>query len=488
MRNMTQFPQTIVEIQKGLQQGDFTAVELIKSAFEYIDETDDKINAYITLNKEEALKAAEQADKIGYGEDAPLLNGIPIAIKDNIVTEGLRTTSASKMLEDFVPTFDATVIKKLKEAGAIIVGKINMDEFAMGGSTENSYYGPSRNPWDLERTPGGSSGGSGATVAARQVPASLGTDTGGSVRNPAAYTGIVGMKPTYGAVSRYGAVAFGSSLDQIGPLTITVEDNALVLEAIAGYDEMDSTSLPTVETNYRSKLGQTIEGMRIAFPVEYKSDAVSEEIRDAMIKAREYFIEQGAIVEEVSLPHSPYGINVYYIIASAEASSNLQRFDGIRYGYRSESAQALDDVYIKSRSEGFGDEVKRRIMLGTYSLSSDTFDLFYKKAAQVRTLIIEDFHNVFEDYDVIMGPTTTSTAFKFGGRIANPIEMYVADLLTVPINLAGIPAISVPAGFDKNGLPIGLQLIGKPLDEATLYQVAYNYEQNHDYVNRVPEF
>lgn len=485
---MPKYPTTIKGIQAGLKAGDFTAVELTQAIFEFVAETDERLNAFITLNKDQALDQAKAADERGYGEDAPLLNGVPIGIKDNIVTEGLETTSGSLMLDGFVPTYDATVITKLKEAGAIIIGKLNLDEFAMGGSTETSYYGPTRNPWDLDRTPGGSSGASGASVAAGQVPASLGTDTGGSVRNPAAYNGVVGMKPTYGAVSRYGAIAFASSLDQVGPLTMTVEDNALVLEAIAGHDLMDSTSLPTVELNYSEKIGQPIEGMRIAFPKEYQSDAINSEIRDAMQVARDFFEERGAIVEEVSLPHSALGIDVYYIISSAEASSNMQRYDGIRYGYRSPEAKDLDEIYVKSRSEAFGDEVKRRIMLGTYSLSSDTFDLFYKKAAQVRTLIIEDFKKVFEDYDLIMGPTTTSTAFKLGGRIADPIEMYTADLLTVPVNLAGIPAISVPAGYDSQGLPIGMQLIGKPLDEASLYQVAYEFEQNHDFSGRVPEF
>lgn len=485
---MTNYPTTIKEIQAGLKAGEFTAVELTESIFATIEATDDKIQSFLALNKEAALEAAKAADERGYGDDAPLLNGVPVGIKDNIVTEGLTTTASSQMLENFNPTYDATVIKKLKEAGAVIIGKLNLDEFAMGGSTETSYFQTSRNPWDIERVPGGSSGGSASAVAARQVPASLGTDTGGSVRNPAAFTGIVGMKPTYGSVSRFGAIAFGSSLDQIGPMTLTVEDNALLLEAIAGYDKFDGTSRPDTQLNYRSKIGQSIEGMKIAFPKEYKSEAVNEEIREAMIKAREYFESQGAIVEEVSLPHSPYGINVYYILSSSEASSNLQRFDGIRYGYRTESADNLEDIYVNSRSEGFGTEVKRRIMLGTYSLSAGAFDKYYKKAAQVRTLIIEDFAKVFESYDLIMGPVTTSTAFKINDRIDDPLEMYVSDLLTVPVNLAGLPAMSIPAGFDSNGMPIGLQLIGKHMDEATLYQVAYDFEKNHDYVEQTPEF
>lgn len=486
---MTQFPHTITEMKAGLKAKDFTAVELIEHTYQKIEATDDKIKAFLALEeqKETALAAAKAADERGYGDDAPILNGIPIAIKDNIVTKGLTTTAASKMLENFVPTYDATVITKLEAAGAIIVGKLNMDEFAMGGSNENSAFQVTHNPWNLDKVPGGSSGGSAATVAARQVPASLGTDTGGSIRQPAAFTGIVGLKPTYGTVSRSGLIAFGSSLDQIGPMTLTVEDNALVLEAIAGHDENDSTSQDQIDTNYSAKIGQSLEGMKIAFPKEYKSEAVNEEIREAMTKAADFYRSQGAVVEEVSLPHSKYGINVYYILASAEASSNLQRFDGIRYGHRSQSAQTLEEIYIQSRSEGFGDEVKRRIMLGTYSLSAGAYEAFFNKAAKVRTLIRQDFEEVFAEYDIIMGPVTTSSAYNIGGRVNNPIEMYVADLLTVPVNLAGIPAISVPAGFDSNQLPIGLQLMGKPLDEATLYQAAHVYEVNHPFVTQAPE-
>lgn len=486
---MTQFPHTITEMKAGLKAKDFTAVELIEHTYEKIAATDDKVKAYLALDeqKERAIAAAKEADERGYGDDSPILNGIPIGIKDNIVTKGLTTTAASKMLENFVPTYDATVVTKLEAAGAVIIGKLNMDEFAMGGSNENSAYQVTHNPWNLEKVPGGSSGGSAATVAARQVPASLGTDTGGSIRQPAAFTGIVGLKPTYGTVSRSGLIAFGSSLDQIGPMTLTVEDNALVLEAIAGYDEKDSTSWDQIDTNYSAKIGQSLEGMKIAFPKEYKSEAVNEEIREAMAKAADFYRSQGAVVDEVSLPHSKYGINVYYILASAEAASNLQRFDGIRYGHRSKSAQSLEEIYIQSRSEGFGDEVKRRIMLGTYSLSAGAYEAFFNKAAKVRTLIRQDFEEVFAEYDVIMGPVTTSSAYNIGGRVNNPIEMYVADLLTVPVNLAGIPAISIPAGFDSNQLPIGLQLMGKPLDEATLYQAAHVYEVNHPFVTQAPE-
>lgn len=485
---MTTYPTTIKEIKAGLAAGDFTAVELLDHVYDHIEKTDDTIHAFLHLSKDLAYKQAEAADARGYGEDAPVLNGVPISVKDNLLTDGIVTTAASKMLEDFVPTMDAFAVEKLKDAGAVIVGKTNLDEFAMGGSSETSYFGVSRNPWDPDRIPGGSSGGSAASVASRQVPGSLGTDTGGSVRNPAALNGLVGLKPTYGTVSRRGAVAFGSSLDQIGPLTLTVEDNALLLEVLAGHDQWDSTSLTDLPINYSDKLGQSLDGLRIAYPKEYKDEAISQEIRDQMDQVVDFFKSQGATVDEVSLPHSRYGINVYYIISSAEAASNLQRYDGIRYGYRSESAQTLDEVYIQSRSEGFGDEVKRRIMLGTYSLGAEQYHDFFEKAARVRTLIKQDFEQIFEDYDVIMGPVTTSTANRFDDQSDDPIEAYVADLLTVTHNLAGLPVMSVPAGFDSKHLPIGLQLAGKPLDEATLYQVAYAYEEAHPLYKEVPTF
>lgn len=486
---MSKFPTTIKELKAGLKAGEFTAVDLLEYTYKQIAAMEPKVEAYLEIDAQRAaaLEAAKAADERGYGEDAPLLNGIPIAVKDNIVTQNLRTTAASKMLENFVPTYDATTVERLKAAGAVIVGKLNLDEFAMGGSNEKSAFKVTHNPWNLNKVPGGSSGASAATVAARQVPASLGTDTGGSIRQPASYNGVVGIKPTYGSVSRFGLIAFGSSLDSIGPMTLTVEDNALVLEAIAGYDEKDSTSLQDIDTNYSAKIGQSLAGMKIAFPKEFKSEEINEEVREAMEAAADFYRSEGAIVEEVSLPYSKYGIDVYYIIASAEASSNLQRFDGVRYGYRSEAAKSLEDVYVLSRSEAFGDEVKRRIMLGTYSLSSGAYDAFFDKAARVRTLIRQDFDKVFAEYDVIMGPVTTSTAFDIGGRVNNPLEMYVADLLTIPVNLIGAPAISIPAGFDSEKLPIGLQLIGKPLDEATLYQVAHAYEVKHDYASQAPE-
>lgn len=484
---MTTFPTTIKEIRLGLKNGDFTAVELVEHTYAQIAQIDSKVDSFLALDKEVALESARKADEIGYGDDAPILNGVPIAVKDNIVTKDLTTTAASKMLENFNPTYDATVVAKLKAAGAIIIGKVNLDEFAMGASTERSAFKVTRNPWNLDRVPGGSSGGSAAVVAARMVPASLGSDTGGSIRQPAAFNGIVGLKPTYGTVSRYGLIAFGSSLDQIGPMTLTVEDNALMLDVIAGHDSHDSTSLSDLPMNYGAKIGQALTGMKIAFPVEYKADVIAPEIRESMEKAAEFFRSQGAIVEEVSLPLLKYGINVYYIISSAEASSNLQRFDGVRYGYRSEGAKTLEDVYVHSRSEGFGEEVKRRIMLGTYSLSSGQFDKFFKQAAQVRTMVKNELNSVFQNYDIIMGPATTGTAYPIGGKVNDPIAMYVEDLLTVTANIAGLPGISVPAGFDQDGLPIGLQMMARPLDEATLYQAAYQFEKNHDYVAQAPK-
>ncbi|MGX7106552.1 Asp-tRNA(Asn)/Glu-tRNA(Gln) amidotransferase subunit GatA [Hutsoniella sourekii] len=483
---MTQFPTTITAMKQGLKAGEFTAVQLTDHVYQLIEERDSKIKGFLTLNKEEALQEAEAADQRGYGEDAPLLNGIPIAIKDNILTDGLKTTAASKMLENFIPTYDATVIRKLKEAGAVIIGKVNMDEFAMGGSSETSYFHETHNPWNLDRVPGGSSGGSGAVVASRQVPGALGTDTGGSVRNPAAYNGVVGMKPTYGTVSRFGAIAFGSSLDQVGPITTTVEDNALLLEAIAGTDPADMTTLPDLDTNFSAKIGQSLEGLKIAYPVEFQSDKIDPEIKAAVDEAVEFFRSQGAIVEEVSLEHIRLGISVYYAVSSAEGASNLQRFDGIRYGYRSPNARDLDDIYVMSRSEGLGDEVKRRIMIGTYCLGEEVYEDIYLQAAKVRTLTKEDFSQVFADYDLIIGPTTTSVAFEFGSK-QDPVEMYVADLLTVPANIAGLPAISIPAGFNSEKMPIGLQIMGPARGEAVIYQAAAAYEHAHSDAYQAPE-
>ncbi|NCB65168.1 MAG: Asp-tRNA(Asn)/Glu-tRNA(Gln) amidotransferase subunit GatA [Bacilli bacterium] len=482
---MSIFNETLTSLHEGLVNKEFSSVELTQAAFKRIAETDGKVEAFLALNEEGALKQAQAADEKGYA-DGNVLNGIPLGIKDNIVTEGVTTTAASRMLGDFMPIYDATVVTKLKEAGAVNVGKLNMDEFAMGGSTENSYYKKTKNAWDLTKVPGGSSGGSAAAVASGEVVASLGSDTGGSIRQPAAFNGIVGMKPTYGRVSRYGLIAFASSLDQIGPMTRNVTDNALLLEAISGYDKRDSTSLNMEVPKFSANLNGKVAGMKIALPKEYFQDGVSAEIQKAVRKAAAQFEEMGATVEEVSMPTLAYGIPAYYIIASSEASSNLQRFDGVRYGYRAENVNSLEELYIKSRSEGFGMEVKRRIMLGSFSLSAGFYDAYFKKAGQVRTLIKRDFANIFAGYDLILGPTTTTTAFGIGEKNDDPLAMYMDDLLTVTINLAGVPAISVPGGFAADGMPIGIQLIGNYFEEAKIYQAAFALEQANDYLDQHP--
>jgi aspartyl-tRNA(Asn)/glutamyl-tRNA(Gln) amidotransferase subunit A len=482
---MSIFNETLTSLHEGLVNKEFSSVELTQAAFKRIAETDGTVEAFLALNEEGALKQAQAADEKGYA-DGNVLNGIPLGIKDNIVTEGVTTTAASRMLGDFMPIYDATVVTKLKEAGAVNVGKLNMDEFAMGGSTENSYYKKTKNAWDLTKVPGGSSGGSAAAVASGEVVASLGSDTGGSIRQPAAFNGIVGMKPTYGRVSRYGLIAFASSLDQIGPMTRNVTDNALLLEAISGYDKRDSTSLNMEVPKFSANLNGKVAGMKIALPKEYFQEGVSAEIQEAVRKAAAQFEEMGATVEEVSMPTLAYGIPAYYIIASSEASSNLQRFDGVRYGYRADNVNSLDELYIKSRSEGFGMEVKRRIMLGSFSLSAGFYDAYFKKAGQVRTLIKRDFANIFAGYDLILGPTTTTTAFGIGEKNDDPLAMYMDDLLTVTINLAGVPAISVPGGFSADGMPIGIQLIGNYFEEAKIYQAAFALEQANDYINQHP--
>jgi aspartyl-tRNA(Asn)/glutamyl-tRNA(Gln) amidotransferase subunit A len=482
---MSIFNETLTSLHEGLVNKEFSSVELTQAAFKRIAETDGKVEAFLALNEEGALKQAQAADEKGYA-DGNVLNGIPLGIKDNIVTEGVITTAASRMLGDFMPIYDATVVTKLKEAGAVNVGKLNMDEFAMGGSTENSYYKKTKNAWDLTKVPGGSSGGSAAAVASGEVVASLGSDTGGSIRQPAAFNGIVGMKPTYGRVSRYGLIAFASSLDQIGPMTRNVTDNALLLEAISGYDAKDSTSMKLEVPKFSANLNGNVAGMKIALPKEYFQEGVSAEIQEAVRKAAAQFEEMGATVEEVSMPTLAYGIPAYYIIASSEASSNLQRFDGVRYGYRAENVNSLDELYIKSRSEGFGMEVKRRIMLGSFSLSAGFYDAYFKKAGQVRTLIKRDFANIFAGYDLILGPTTTTTAFGIGEKNDDPLAMYMDDLLTVTINLAGVPAISVPGGFSADGMPIGIQLIGNYFEEAKIYQAAFALEQANDYLDQHP--
>lgn len=481
---MTVFERTSAQLQEALKSRELTISDLTSEAFARVEKLDGDVQAFLALNKEEATARAAELDQVPFEERGPLF-GMPIGVKDNIVTEGLETTCASKILEGFMPIYDATIVQKLRDAGMVTIGKLNMDEFAMGSSNENSAYKTTKNPWNLNHVPGGSSGASAAAVAAGEVPFSLGSDTGGSIRQPAAYCGVVGMKPTYGRVSRFGLVAFASSLDQIGPITRNVTDNALLLEAISGVDEMDSTSADVPVPNYAAALDGNIKGLKIAVPKEFLGEGVGEAAKKSVLDALEVLKAQGATVEEVSLPHSKYALAAYYILSSSEASSNLSRFDGIRYGYRSESATNLLELYKQSRAEGFGDEVKRRIMLGTYSLSAGTYDAYYKKAQQARTLIKADYDKVFENYDVIIGPTAPTPAFEVGANVEDPMTMYANDILTIPINLAGVPAISIPCGFE-NGLPLGLQIIGKHFDEETIYRVAYAYEQQTDFNTQTP--
>lgn len=478
------YDKSLEELHDLLVSKEITATDLTTVTFERIKETEPELAAFITLNEEKALDMAKAQDLKGITEEN-ILSGIPIGIKDNIVTKDLKTTAASKILYNFDPIYDATVMEKVYQADMIPIGKLNMDEFAMGGSTETSYFKKTKNAWDHTKVPGGSSGGSAAAVAAGQIPVSLGSDTGGSIRQPAAFNGIVGMKPTYGRVSRFGLIAFASSLDQIGPMTRRVKDNALALNAISGYDPKDGTSAGVAVPDFSAGLTGDIKGMKIALPKEYLGEGVQAGVKQAVLKAADTFRSLGATVEEVSLPHSKYGVAVYYIIASSEASSNLQRFDGIRYGFRSANVDTLEDVYVNSRSEGFGDEVKRRIMLGTFSLSAGYYDAYFKKAGQVRTLIKQDFDKVFNDYDLIIGPSSPVVAYGIGENINDPIAMYMSDILTIPVNLAGLPGMSIPGGFSE-GLPVGLQIIGKHFDEKTMYQAAYAFEQATDFHTKKP--
>lgn len=475
---------TIEELHELLVAKDISAVELTKATLEDIKAREEAVGSFITIACEAALKQAAALDAKGIDPDN-VMSGIPLAVKDNISTKGILTTAASKMLYNYEPIFDATAVANAYNKDMIVIGKTNMDEFAMGGSTETSYFKKTKNAWDHSRVPGGSSGGSATAVASGQVRLSLGSDTGGSIRQPAAFNGVVGLKPTYGAVSRYGLIAFGSSLDQIGPFAPTVRENAQLLSVIAGSDRKDSTSAPVQIADYTSKIGQDIKGMRIALPKEYLGEGIDPKIKETVLAAAKHFEKLGAIIEEVSLPHSKYGVAVYYIIASSEASSNLQRFDGIRYGFRATDAKSLEGIYVNTRSQGFGDEVKRRIMLGTFSLSSGYYDAYFKKAGQVRTLIIQDFEKVFADYDLILGPTAPTAAFELDTLNHDPVAMYLADILTIPVNLAGLPAISIPAGF-ADGLPVGLQLIGPKYSEEVIYQVAAAFEATTDYHKQQP--
>ena len=471
---------TIHEYAELLKQRKLSSVELTKQYLARIEKADAQIGSYITVCPDEALAAAGKADeRIARGE-ATLLTGIPVGIKDNICTEGITTTCASKMLYNFVPPYDATVTKRLKNEGAVILGKLNMDEFAMGSSTESSYFKKTKNPYDFTRVPGGSSGGSAASVSADLAPYALGSDTGGSIRQPAAFCGNVGLKPTYGLVSRFGLIAFASSLDQIGSFTKDVTDCAIVLNAIAGYDKMDSTSVDADKTDYTKALGLPLKGMKIGVPKQYLESGIQTEIKEAVENAIKVYEMLGAECEECSLPLSKFALPAYYLISSAEASSNLARFDGIKYGYRAEEYHGLTDLYEITRSEGFGEEVKRRIMLGTYALSSGYYDAYYKKAQQVRGLIKRDFAACFEKYDVLLTPTTPTTAYKFGEK-SDPVAMYMGDICTVAVNIAGLPAISIPAGLDKKGMPIGIQLIANSFDERKLLTAAFAYERETGY-------
>lgn len=471
---------TIHEYAELLKQRKLSSVELTKQYLARIEKADAQIGSYITVCPDDALAAAGKADeRIAKGE-ATLLTGIPVGIKDNICTEGITTTCASKMLYNFVPPYDATVTKRLKNEGAVILGKLNMDEFAMGSSTESSYFKKTKNPYDLTRVPGGSSGGSAASVSADLAPYALGSDTGGSIRQPAAFCGNVGLKPTYGLVSRFGLIAFASSLDQIGSFTKDVTDCAIVLNAIAGYDKMDSTSVDADKTDYTKALGLPLKGMKVGVPKQYLESGIQTEIREAVENAIKVYEMLGAECEECSLPLSKFALPAYYLISSAEASSNLARFDGIKYGYRAEEYHGLTDLYEITRSEGFGEEVKRRIMLGTYALSSGYYDAYYKKAQQVRGLIKRDFAACFEKYDVLLTPTTPTTAYKFGEK-SDPVAMYMGDICTVAVNIAGLPAISIPAGLDKKGMPIGIQLIANSFDERKLLTAAFAYERETGY-------
>ena len=464
------------EARELLDRKEVSSVELTQAVLDRIDQVEERIKAFVTVTGEVALEQARQADRRIAAGDVWPLTGVPMQIKDNMCASGIRTTCSSRMLEDFVPPYDATVTRRLYEQGAVLLGKGNMDEFAMGSSTENSAFFPTQNPWDLERVPGGSSGGPAAAVAAGECIYSLGSDTGGSIRQPAALCGVVGLKPTYGMVSRYGLVAFASSLDQIGPLTKDVTDAALVMNAIAGHDPCDSTSVVYDVPDYTKALTQDLTGLRIGVPKEYFVQGIEPGVEDATRKAIQVLEGLGATIEEASLPHTPYALAVYYIIAPSEASANLARYDGVKYGFSAQDADSMWDALEKTRQQGFGPEVKRRIMLGTYALSAGYYDAYYLKAQKVRTLIRREFEEAFERFDALVMPTSPSVAFKKGEKMADPVQMYLNDVLTMPANIAGIPGISVPAGM-ADGLPVGFQIMARPLGEETLFRVAYAYEQ-----------
>lgn len=469
---------TAVELAAAIKKHEVTVKEAVEAVLDNIEKKEDTYHCYVTVDREGALKQAEEIQKkIDDGTLSGSLAGVPVAIKDNMCTEGLLTTCSSKILYNFVPTFTSEAVLNLQKAGAVILGKTNMDEFAMGSTTETSAYGVTRNPWNPEHVPGGSSGGSAAAVAAEECFYALGSDTGGSIRQPASFCGVVGLKPTYGTVSRYGLIAYGSSLDQIGPLCKDVTDCATILEAITSHDSKDSTSVERLDTDFTSALVEDVKGMKIGIPRDYFGEGLNPEVKEAVLRAAEVLKEKGAIVEEFDLSLVEYAIPTYYTIAAAEASSNLERFDGIKYGYRTEEYQGLHNMYKKSRSEGFGAEVKRRIMLGSFVLSSGYYDAYYLKALRVKALIKKAFDEAFAKYDVILGPVAPTTAPKIGESLSDPIQMYLGDIYTISINLAGLPGLSIPCGRDSKGLPIGMQLIGDCFKEKNLIRAAYTYEK-----------
>ena len=473
---------TLHELHDRIARREVTSKEVTDALYRHIKKIDGKIGAYLLLTEDEAYRRAEEIDRgISKGEEIGDLTGVPMGLKDILCTKGVRTTCGSKILENYVPFYDGTVVKKLKERGMVLLGKLNMDEFAMGSSTENSGFQITRNPWDLERIPGGSSGGSSAAIAADESVATLGTDTGGSIRQPAHCCGVVGMKPTYGRVSRFGLVAFASSLDQIGPITKDVEDCAIMLNAISCYDPSDSTSVNIEVPDYKRFLVKDVKGLRIGIPEEYFIEGIDPDVEKAVREAIRLFETWGAKVESVSLPHTGYAVAIYYIIATAEASSNLARYDGVKYGFRTTGYRDLMEMYSQTRARGFGQEVKRRIILGTYVLSAGYYDAYYKKASQVRTLMRKDFEEAYQKVDVIVAPTAPTPAFKIGEKVEDPLQMYLSDIHTIPVNLAGIPAMVVPCGFSREGLPIGLQLMGRHFDEGNLIRVAYTFERNTDF-------
>lgn len=479
---------SIHEIQNLLRKGEVTPVELTKTFLHRIKTVDKELNSYISLTGELALEQAHEADKrFKKGGKLPPLLGIPLSIKDLICIKGTKTTCASKILEDYIPFYNATVINNLRESGAVFLGKANMDEFAMGSSNENSFFGPTRNPWNLDYVPGGSSGGSAAAVAADLCMGALGSDTGGSIRQPANFCGVVGLKPTYGRVSRFGLVAFASSLDQIGPITKNVKDSAILMNIISGKDPLDSTSADIPVPDFTKSLVDNVKGMKIGIPKEYFVEGMDYEVEKYLKEAMKIYEKLGAKTIDISLPHTEYSVATYYILASAEASSNLARYDGVKYGFRTKSSNDLMSMYRNTRKEGFGNEVKRRIMLGTYVLSAGYYDAFYLKAQKVRTLIKNDFDDAFSKCDIIIAPTTPYPAFKIGEMVEDPLQMYLSDILTISVNLAGIPSISIPCGFNKNGLPIGMQIMAKHFDEETIFRAAFSFQENTDYHLKKPE-